>query len=181
MMQFDFSRNYFELLGITADYEMDKDKLFQAYQLLQEEFHPDRYVNASDQDRRMAMQATTFINKAYQTLKDDQMRARYLLELHGVTFNEEKDTTQDMEFLTKQMELREQIDEVDQQEDPLDYLDELISKARQQKQQIIRDYRQFLAQQEWPQAKDAVLKLQYFSRLQQQIDRKQEQLEGDLL
>ena len=180
-MEFDFSRNYFELFELQVCYAIDTDQLTGRYQQLQSEYHPDRFVNASDQDRRIAIQVTTFVNEAYQTLRDEQQRARYLLQLQGVHFDSDQDTTQDMDFLVAQMELREQIDTVDEHQEPLDRLDELALQARRQKSDLVQTYQQQFAAQAWDQAKETVLKLQFFTRLQQQINTKQELLEDQLL
>ena len=180
-MEFDFSRNYFELFGLAINFVIDRDLLAKNYQQLQSQFHPDRFVSADDQQRRIAIQATTFINEAYDSLCDEQARARYLLQLQGVSFDSDQDTTQDLDFLAAQMELREQIDEVDQQRDPFDRLDELALQARQQKNSLIELYQQQFSTQDWQQAKDTVLKMQFFTRLQQQIKSKQEALEQELL
>ena len=180
-MEFDFSRNYFELFGLDVNFLIDNDVLESSYQQLQSQYHPDRFVSSNDQDRRIAIQATTFINEAHDILRDEQMRARYLLQLRGVKFDVEQDTTQDMDFLKSQMKLREQIDEVDQQDKPFDRLEELASLARQQKKELIERYQQLFAVQEWDSAKDTVLKMQFFKRLQQQINNKQEALEDELL
>lgn len=180
-MEFDFSRNYFELFELEMNYVINAELLATHYQQLQSEFHPDRFVNAGDQDRRIAIQVTTYINEAYDTLRDEQARARYLLQLQGVQFDSDQDTTQDMDFLMTQMNLREQIDEVDQHDEPLDRLDELALEARRQKNSLIQIYQQQFAAKEWEQAKDTVLKMQFFARLQQQINNKQEALEDELL
>jgi molecular chaperone HscB len=180
-MQFNFSRNYFELFELEAQFHIDRDTLVDRYQKLQSQFHPDRFIESNDQDKRVAMQATTFINEAHKTLQEEPSRARYLLELQGVPFNSEKDTTQDMDFLMAQMSLREQIDEVDGHEDPLETLDELAHKSKQEKSQLIENYQTHFNAQQWDEAKEIVLKLQFFARLQQQINQKQEALEDRLL
>lgn len=179
-MQFDFSRNYFELFGLEAIFQIDDDQMIAAYQRLQSQYHPDRYIDSDEQQKRIAMQATTFINEAYKTLRDDQARARYMLELHQVPFDIEKDTTQDMDFLMAQMTLREQIDEVDTQPDPLDSLDELNSQSRNAKKQLIQVFQDCYGEQRWDDAKQVVLKLQFFARLQDQIKQKQEALEDQI-
>ena len=180
-MEFDFSRNYFELFELEVQFHIDREALANRYQLLQSQFHPDRFIESNDQDKRVAMQATTYINEAHKTLLDESARARYLLEMQDVTFNTEKDTTQDMDFLMAQMNLREQIDEVDGQEDPLETLDELARQSKQDKSQLIENYQACFNLQQWDEAKEIVLKLQFFSRLQQQINQKQEALEEQLL
>ncbi len=180
-MEFDFSQNYFELFGLDVNFDVDVNFLLASYRELQAQFHPDRFVGGTDQDRRMAMQVTTFINEAYQVLKDEQLRARYLLQNQGVPFDAEKDTTQDLEFLAAQMNLREEIDEVENQSEPLDRLDKLAREARNLKQELVQQYQREYAHKAWDQAKDTVLKMQFFSRLQQQIANKQEALEDELL
>ena len=179
-MEFNFSQNYFELFDLEVKFLIDRDELLKEYQQLQSQFHPDRFVESSDQDKRIAMQATTFINEAEKTLSEEHMRARYLLELQGVPFDIEKDTTQDMDFLMAQMSLREEIDEADQRDDPLEYLDQLAKQSRQQKQALTEEYQAKYNSQAWDQAKEIVLKLQFFTRLQQQINNKQEALEEEL-
>ncbi|MEM7304792.1 MAG: Fe-S protein assembly co-chaperone HscB, partial [Pseudomonadota bacterium] len=162
-------------------FQLNKNDLNSSYQQLQSQYHPDRFAHSSDQERRLAVQATTFINEAYEALSDQQSRARYLLELSGVQFDLEKDTTQDMNFLMMQMNLREAIDEVDKHDSPLEKLDELADDARLQKKQLVEEFQKQYQAQEWEQAKDTVLKLQFFNRLQQQINHRQEQLEEEIL
>jgi len=180
-MEFDFSRNYFELFGLEVAFQINNDEFVSSYQKLQSKYHPDRFVDSDDQHKRIAMQATTFINEAYKTLQDDQARARYMLELQGVSFDVEQDTTQDMDFLMAQMNLREQIDDVDSQDDPLECLDQLDSQSRKDKQMLIHAFENFYSTKHWDEAKEIVLKLQFFARLQQQINHKQEMLEEQLM
>ena len=180
-MDFDFSRNYFELFGLAIDFQIDRPTLTAGYQKQQSQFHPDRYIDSDDQQKRMAMQATTFINEAYKVLSDEHARARYMLELKGVSFDAEQDTTHDMEFLMSQMSLREEIDQVDRHEDPLDILDNLTTQAKKQKQKLIEQFLENYKTNAWDSAKEVVVKLQFFTRLQQQISSKQEALEEELL
>jgi molecular chaperone HscB len=180
-MEFDFSQNYFDVFALDVAYDIDTALLATNYQQLQNRYHPDKFVNGSDQERRLALQITSYLNKAYDALRDEQNRARYLLEMQNVVFDFEKDTTKDMQFLMDQMDLREKIDEADQADDPLETLDELASLARQQKKDLIKDFQHCFANSAWEEAKDIVLKMQFFTRLQQQINTKQEQLEEELL
>jgi len=180
-MEFDFSCHYFELFGLEKSFQLDSAQLASQYQQLQSRYHPDRYVDSDEKDKRLAMQATTFINEAYKTLSDQQSRARYMLELEGVAFDVEQDTTQDMDFLMAQMQLRQQIDEADQQQNPLDLLDELSSQAKREKQALAESFQKHYLNKQWQQAKQVVLKLQFFARLQQQISQKQETIEEELM
>ena len=77
----DFSKSYFELFGLPLGFRVDGVRLAEGCRALQGAFHPDRYVHATDQERRLSLQAATRINEAYQTLRDPVRRARYLLDL----------------------------------------------------------------------------------------------------
>lgn len=105
--------NHFELFGLPQSFRVDRQRLDERYRELQRAVHPDRYVNASDAERRISAQQATQINEGYQTLKDPLRRGRYLLELvAGIDHNDEHRTTRDVRFLMEQMELREALAEV---------------------------------------------------------------------
>lgn len=103
--------NYFELFRIPVEYRIDLDDLAQRYREAQQRVHPDRYANAPDMERRLAVQQATMINDAYRTLRDPLLRAEYLLKLNGIELVAGQ-TIQDKVFLMEQMELREDMDEV---------------------------------------------------------------------
>ena len=104
-------RNYFELFELPLTFDIDSADLSARYRNLQRHFHPDRYVSAPAQDRRLSLQMTAFINEAYHTLNDPMTRGRYILGLHGMGTDEETDTIMDPGFLVEQMELRENLED----------------------------------------------------------------------
>ena len=127
----DFSKNYFELFGLPVGYILDTDQLAERFRELQRVVHPDRYANASDQERRLSMQGATRINEAYQTLKDPIRRAHYLLSLHGIDTDVEKETTRDTTFLMEQLELREKLEQARHQDDPYAAINALVVDINQ--------------------------------------------------
>ena len=104
-------QNHFDLFQLPARYTIDMVALDAAYRDVQRQVHPDRFVNATDAEKRVAMQWATRANEAYQTLKNPQKRARYLCELNGVDLQTESNTAMPMDFLTQQMEWREALGE----------------------------------------------------------------------
>ena len=70
-MTVSFNENYFQLFEIEKSVLIDLNVLEDKYLELQKEFHPDKYVNASDQEKRISLQITSYINEAYNTLKND--------------------------------------------------------------------------------------------------------------
>ena len=115
----DLSKNYFELFGMSVGYVIDIQKIRQRYRDLQRVVHPDRYVNATEHEQRLAMQGSVYINEAFETLQDPLRRAQYLLRLHGLDFDPDTETTTDTGFLMEQLELREELSEIPRQADPL--------------------------------------------------------------
>ena len=104
-------RNHFELLGLAACYAVPADALDRSYREIQARVHPDRFVAASEAERRAAMQLATRVNEAYQTLKRPLTRAIYLLELEGIEVLSETATAMEPAFLMRQLEWRENIED----------------------------------------------------------------------
>jgi molecular chaperone HscB len=88
---------------------VDQSILSSTYRELQKQYHPDKFAMHSDTERLVAMQKSTEINDAYQTLKNSCLRAEYLLVLSGYEIELQK-TLQDTHFLIQQMQWREKIE-----------------------------------------------------------------------
>jgi len=101
--------NYFELFSLPIAFSIDQTRLSGTYRELQKQYHPDKFVMQSDSIRLRAMQKSTEINDAYETLKNSCLRAQYLLLLAGLDIALEQKTLQDTDFLMQQMEWRETI------------------------------------------------------------------------
>ncbi len=128
MAMLDFSKNYFELFGLPVGFVVDMDAIAERYRELQRVVHPDRFANASDQEKRLSMQGATLVNEAYQTLRDPLKRAIYLLSLHGVDIDVEKETTHDTAFLMEQLALREELEQAVSAADPYAVVGELMDR-----------------------------------------------------
>ncbi len=109
-MEPSLSQDFFTLFGLPVSYDIDRGQLTERYRQMQNLVHPDRFSNATEQERRLAAQRAARVNEAYQTLKDDLSRARYLLELRGIDPAARNDLAP--AFLMEQMALREQLDEL---------------------------------------------------------------------
>jgi molecular chaperone HscB len=182
-MAADLSSSYFQLFGLPRDFGIDTAQLDSRYRELQRIVHPDRYVNASDQERRLAMQQATRINEGYQTLKDPLRRGRYLLELGGFVFSDQHHTTRDPEFLIRQMELREALGAVKSAGDPLAVLAGLIHGISDDFAALTGELQvQFTGGDcSDPQAAaDTLMKMQFFRRLQEEALELEAALEDEL-
>ncbi|MCC6071703.1 Fe-S protein assembly co-chaperone HscB [Massilia sp. GCM10020059] len=125
-------QNHFDLFQLPATFALDEKALDAAYRDVQGRVHPDRFINATDAEKRVAMQWATRANEAYQTLRNPQKRAQYLCELNGVDLNTESNTAMPMDFLMQQMEWREALGEARaaKDSDALDSLDEQVRQER---------------------------------------------------
>jgi molecular chaperone HscB len=110
-------QNHFELFQLQQQFSLNQAQLDAAYREVQSKVHPDKFVQASDAEKRVAMQWSTRANEAYQTLKKPLKRATYLCELHGVDLETESNTSMPVAFLMRQMEWREAFDDARQSKD----------------------------------------------------------------
>ncbi len=174
------TQNYFELFGLPVSYEVDQEKLAERYRELQRAVHPDKFANASDQERRLSVQHAAQINEAFHCLKSPIQRARYMLEMRGMEFNEQHGTTLEPAFLMEQMELREALAEIPRTDDGLVKLgrlqDDIQSRVKPLTLELVELFKGH-SEQAMEKAKANMQKLQFMDKLQQEV----ENLEEDLI
>ena len=168
-MQFNPTDNYFQLLGVKPVFNIRQNELTAHHQKLQSVLHPDRYVTASPQERRIATQNAALVNEAYRVLTDDCERAIYLLKLKGTEFNLETDTTCDPDFLMEQMELRETIELPETTPRQLSDLKELLNTKINE---LGCQFNQAHVADDFEQARSEVIKMQFFKKLAAHIEDK---------
>ncbi len=176
MSVFNPQENYFALLAVPQGYEVDIAALTKSYRALQRDAHPDRFASGSERDLRLAVQQSSFINEAYETLVSPTRRAAYLLKLAGVDSDMSSTTFQDPEFLMQQMQLREELSELQDASDPEQALDvfyrDLEGAASGQKNIFSQAYNQ----QEFDSALAAYAKLQFLEKLRSEAELKESEL-----
>lgn len=125
---FNLQQNHFQLFGLPQSFAIDATQLDLHYRALQAQVHPDKSAHLSETEQRLAMQHSTQVNEAYQTLRKPLSRARYLLSLHGVDTQEETNTAMPVDFLMEQLEWREAVTEADD----VSVLDELEARLHRE-------------------------------------------------
>ena len=167
--------DYFTLFGLPESFQLDVNQLAARYQDLQRQFHPDKYASRPQAEQLAAVQQSATINQGWQTLRHPLSRAEYLLSLHGFDLASEQHTVRDTAFLMEQLELREELDDIEQQRDESRLssfsgrVDGMIA-ARSQTMVSELDARQ------WEQAADTVRKLRFLDKLRSQIEQLEEKL-----
>ncbi|MDH3947846.1 MAG: Fe-S protein assembly co-chaperone HscB [Gammaproteobacteria bacterium] len=175
----ELTQNYFELFGLPVAFDIDAQQLAERYRELQRTLHPDRYANASDRERRLSVQHAAQVNEAFQTLKSSLRRARYLLQLKGVEFDDEKETHLDPAFLMEQIELREALADVRAAADPLVGLNSIMADIKTRQKAMEGQLQMLFAddsEDKRLEAKQLVQKMQFLVRLQQEAEELEEEL-----
>ena len=161
-------QNHFELFGLPAQFTVDPAALDAAYREVQGRVHPDRFVNATDAEKRVAMQWATRANEAYQTLKSPQKRAQYLIELNGVDLQTESNTAMPMAFRMQQMEWREALGDARAAQDAA-ALDELDAQVRGERKRMLAQVGAEIDAGEFGQAAEGVRALMFLDKFGDEV------------
>src|SRR6266478_6315885 len=103
---------YFELFGLPRKLWIEMGALEQKFLQLSWKFHPDNFVNASEQERELSLQRSSELNDAYRTLRDPVGRVEYLLGIEGARKEGEHKQQAPPELLEEVFELNESLDEL---------------------------------------------------------------------
>ncbi len=163
------SDNFFRLLGLAVNYQVEIKQLTENYRQLQRSVHPDNYANASEQEQKLAIVHSAQINDAFQTLKNPLKRAIYLASLVGIEINQ-TNTLSNTDFLMEQMQLRENLVQVAQAISPIVELENLSTDIDERMKKIIQQLSLLFVENDLQHdaIKNNILKLQFLSKLQQE-------------
>ena len=164
-MPLELPRNHFDLFGMPRALELDAARLEERYRALQRELHPDRHAAAGARERALAAQAAAHVNEAYRALSDRYGRAAYLLELRGETPDPERDAVDDPEFLMRQMELREQLEELGGAAEAA----ALGERLDGEETELWREFETRYEAGDWTGARDRLNRLHFYRRLREQL------------
>lgn len=174
------TRNFYQLFEMPVAFEIDMDHLQQHYRALAQAAHPDKFASAGDQERRISMQQTSWINKAFQTLKDPIERAVYLLQLKDVDVSLGNETTMDAVFLMEQMELREALEDVRAQSDPLVFLENELKSVKASMDKLSQAFSSAYQADAIDDAKEYLRKMQFMQKARKEIDTLMAKIEDEL-
>jgi molecular chaperone HscB len=77
--------DYFTALDLPRKLGIDLSDLERRYHEQSRRFHPDFYQTASVRERRVSLENSALLNKAYRVLRDPLSRAEYLVKLESAT------------------------------------------------------------------------------------------------
>ena len=178
IMQLDLSGSYFELFGFPESYGIDQGALTERFRDMQRQLHPDKFVSRPDSERRWSMQAASVVNEGYQTLKSDLGRAAYLLQINGISIDEETDTKMDPMFLMEQMELRESLEMAEAAADPFSALSEIRKQLRTGIGTQQQAFVSAAGKKDWAQARTITRQWQFLDKLVREAKALEERLDA---
>ena len=174
------TQNFFEIFDVPVSFEVDLDLVQQHYRELQKAVHPDKFVNASDQEKRISMQQTSWVNEAFNTLKQPVERAIYLLKLKGIDFTLENETTMDADFLMSQMEMREALSEIRSTEDPLAELGGFSLQIKNNMKNMMEGFSIANESDQLDDAKEWIRKMQFIQKAKNEVDELSAKIEDEI-
>ncbi|MEX0964804.1 MAG: Fe-S protein assembly co-chaperone HscB [Pseudohongiellaceae bacterium] len=162
--------NYFLQFDLSETCDLDQQSLIDEYRKQQGEVHPDRFANAEESVKLRAVQLSSYLNEAYETLKSPLRRAAYLLSLHDIDVEQVDQNDLSMDLLLEQIQLREQLDELPKDESALADLEKLRVGVREKldRQEVI--FAEHFDSRRLDDAKKIYHELQFLYKLLAEID-----------
>ncbi|HDR1510280.1 TPA: Fe-S protein assembly co-chaperone HscB, partial [Pasteurella multocida] len=163
--------NPFNIFDLPVDFHVDQATLSARYLALQKSLHPDNFSRHSAQEQRLAMQRSAEVNDALQILKDPILRAETIIAIYtGEQQNIEENSTRDMAFLMQQMQWREQLENIEAQQDS-EQLVAFSADIEQTQQALLSELADALSSQQWQQARVINDKLRFIKKLLLEVER----------
>jgi Fe-S protein assembly co-chaperone HscB len=110
--------DYFAFYGLPLSFNPDVALVKQKFYEFSKKYHPDFYINESDEKQAEVLELSTVNNKAYQVLSDPQKRLHYVLELKGL-LKEGENYVLPQSFLMEMMEINEALMDLQFDLDPV--------------------------------------------------------------
>ncbi len=159
------TQNFFDTFNLPVLFNIDIDMLNHQYRTLQKTIHPDRFVNATDAEKKQSLQKSTQINDAYQVLKDPIKRASHIISLHQVL----KENTLPPDFLMQQMEWEEEFETINDLEQVQLFSDKIDGEKKMLMDLLAMDLDE---KKDWESATNIIGKLKFITNLFLRIQQK---------
>ena len=154
-------QDYFSLFKIPNDFEVDLAAVRETYLSFQRAFHPDQFTASSESEQLAALQSSSLLNDAYETISSPIKRAAYLLSLSQNDLG--------MELLVEQMELRELLGALPGGERGLEELEALQVEVEKKVASCQSDFGVAFAKKDLQLSKRLYHKLQFLFKLTAEI------------
>ena len=160
VLQKPFDLNPFDIFSIDKKFDIDKKILEQRYFELQILLHPDKFINASQEEKNFSNVHTSFVNNAFKILCDDTSRIKVLLEYFGYQINE-SESFQDVSVLEEIMELQNKSMSVESESEKNKIKSQLIDKIEKE----IKKVSQLFNEKKYNDVHKSCIKLSYLQKI----------------
>ena len=109
--------DYFSFYELPLRFNTDDSLIKKKFYELSKKYHPDFYINESEDKQQEVLELSTLNNKAYQILSDPEKRLQYILELKEL-IHEGESYKLPQDFLMDMMEVNEELMELQFDPDP---------------------------------------------------------------
>ena len=166
--------NYFELFEIPVQLKVDKASLPRKYFELSRKYHPDFFVNGSEEEKTLALEKSAMLNKAFKTFQHPDETIKYVLQLKELLVEEEKYELPP-DFLMEVLEINEELMELGENKTLLPNIElritELQAEIYEPVKEIVEHYQEGAAsEKELLQVKEYYYKKKYLDRIRQQLN-----------
>jgi molecular chaperone HscB len=167
-MNIDINKlDYFEILQISPEVQLDLDLLERKYLELQNKLHPDRFLDVKQ--KHDALILSDIINKAFIVIKDDLQRRQYLLKKQGVLVNSDEDNVKlDNEFLEEVFFQRMELENLND----LNQLNFLLLKYIKELDSVYAMHDLYYKENEFFKAGYQLLRAKYYSKIIEELNNK---------
>ena len=154
-------KNYFELFGLKVSTQIDLADLDEKFTILQKQFHPDKFSNSSDIEKRIALQISSYLNDGHITLRDFVKRVEYILKIKKFDTDESR-TLFDEEFLEEQIELNECIEQIKTDQGESNKASVLIVALTKKMEVLVKSINEYLSQTKYEMVWDNLAKYKFY-------------------
>ena len=166
--------NYFELFEIPVQLKVDKASLPRKFFELSRKYHPDFFVNGSEQEKTKALEISALLNIAFKTFQNPDETIKYVLKLKGLLEEEEKYELPP-DFLMEVLEINEELMELGENKTLLPDLEiriaELQTEIYESVKEIVEHYQEGVtSEKELLQVKEYYYKKKYLDRIRKQLN-----------
>lgn len=127
--------DFFSYLGFSKTLEINKEELESIFMKLMMKYHPDNFIKSSEAEKINSLTHSGYLNKAYDTLKNETSRFAYMYEITNnesiISENEVNNSALFMEFF----EYYEELENIQHTDNLKIFRDKLL----QLKQQILQE------------------------------------------
>ncbi|XP_065092147.1 iron-sulfur cluster co-chaperone protein HscB [Ochlerotatus camptorhynchus] len=159
--------DYFKLLDVSSEFNLDLTKLTSNFRRLQSVLHPDKFSQMSSVEKNNSLEWSSLVNKAYKTLNTPLQRGRYILKQNGIQIAEEN-TSVDSEFLMDMMDRNEAVVEASNYED----LDEIAQTLKVDIDELYKKLNESFLEKNLEEAKENLIRLKYLLNIENVVKEK---------